>query len=361
MTITPKQILQALSHVDDPDLHKDLVSLGMIRNIQIDGLQLAFDLVLTTPACPMKEMLERACITAIHHFISAQAQVTVNIKSEVRNNNALNSALSNVKNVIAIASGKGGVGKSTVAVSLAKILSLSGAKVGLLDADIYGPSQAILTGTTGYKPDSVASNDGRNLMTPADVDGVKVFSIGYLVQDKDPIAWRGPMLSSAIKQFVQDVKWGELDYLLVDMPPGTGDVQITLSQAITLTGAIIVTTPQEIAVADARRALNMFRMKGLEVPVLGIIENMAWFQTPQLPDQKFYIFGQNGGTLLSQELNVPYLGAIPLFENLPGPIEAKGNIWNQNPSIPFLSDIAGNMVRQLAVISAKPTPQNLTQ
>jgi ATP-binding protein involved in chromosome partitioning len=348
MNFSNKQILQALSHVDDPDLKKDIVTLGMVRNIDIQENSVEFDLVLTTPACPMKEVLENACITSIKHFLSKDLKVKVNIKSEVKNNSAMQGALSKVKNIIAIASGKGGVGKSTVATTLAKILAKSGAKVGLMDADIYGPSQPILTGTDAYQPESV-SVDGKNLMIPADVDGVKVFSIGYLVKDSDPIVWRGPMLSSAIRQFVQDVHWGELDYLIVDLPPGTGDVQITLSQAIKITGAVIVTTPQRVAVADARRALQMFKMQGLNVPILGVVENMSWFETQDVPGKQYFIFGKGGAQGLAFETNTPFLGTVPLFENLPG--NEKGNIWENNPALNYFSEIAGNLVRSIAIQS----------
>ena len=354
MNITPKEILQALSHVDDPDLKKDIVTLGMVRNINIIENKVSFDLVLTTPACPMKEMLENACRNSLKHFISQDLNIHVNVTSEVKNNTAMQGALSKVKNIIAVASGKGGVGKSTVSLSLAKMLSNSGAKVGLMDADIYGPSQPILTGTESYQPDSVEV-EGKSIMKAAEVDGIKVFSIGYLVKSNEPVAWRGPMLSSAIRQFVQDVNWGELDYLIIDLPPGTGDVQITLCQAVKITGAVVVTTPQKIAVADARRALQMFRMQGLNVPVLGIVENMAWFETQELPGKQFYIFGKGGAQTLAEESGVPLLGSVPIFEDLSSD-KHQGNILQNNPALSYFNDIAGNLVRSLAINTQQVQP-----
>jgi ATP-binding protein involved in chromosome partitioning len=356
MTYQAKEILQALTHVDDPDLNKDIVTLGMVRNINIVDHHISFDLVLTTPACPMKDMLENACRNAIKHFLPGEPDVRINVTSEVKNNLAKTGALSGVKNIIAVASGKGGVGKSTVSLSLALTLSRAGAKVGLLDADIYGPSQPILTGTESYVPES-KEEAGKSILQAAEVEGLKVFSIGYLVKQSDPIAWRGPMLSSALRQFIQDVNWGDLDYLIVDLPPGTGDIQITLCQAVDVTGVVLVTTPQKIAVADARRALQMFRMQGMMVPVLGVVENMAWFETPQLPGQAFYIFGKGGGEALATEANVPYLGSIPLMENLSSD-EKQGNILFDNPTMPYFAKVAGEMVRSLAIQLNRGSAQN---
>ncbi len=357
MNITPKQILKALAYVDDPDLKKDIVTLGMVRNIHIEEGSISFDLVLTTPACPMKDMLKSACITSIHHFIDQGLQVNVNVTAEVKGTGGKGVYLQGVKNIIAIASGKGGVGKSNIAYTIAKVLSQSGASVGLMDADIYGPSQALLTGTADYKPESI-SVDGHNRMIPAEVDGVKVFSIAYLVGKSDPIAWRGPMLSSAIKQFMQDVEWGNLDYLIVDMPPGTGDVQITLAQSLALTGVVMVTTPQDIAVSDARRALMMFKMQGLQIPILGIIENMSWFETPDVPSKKYFIFGKKGGQLLSEETQTPFLGSIPIVEDLTGPSDNRDDS-NTSHSLIYKNvlHITGQMVREIARVQSGKSPQ----
>ncbi|MCK9480874.1 MAG: Mrp/NBP35 family ATP-binding protein [Bacteroidia bacterium] len=347
MEITPKEVLQALSVVIDPDFKKDIVTLGMVRHINIEGNKLSFDLVLTTPACPLKDMLEKGCRDAIRDRLSPDFIVDINVTSEVRKNIFMQGTLDGVKNVIAVASGKGGVGKSTVSLSLAKVLAESGAKVGLMDADIYGPSQPTLTGTESYKPTGVQGKD-KNLMKAAEVGGLKVFSIGYLVEPGVAVAWRGPMMSTALRQFVSDVAWGELDYLIIDLPPGTGDAQLTLCAALKITGVVIVTTPQKVAMVDADRALQMFRMKGLTVPILGIIENMAWFETPELPNRKFYIFGDSAAKQLSEQSGVPLLGSVPIIENLSSD-QNKGSIIENNPVLPYFKEIVGNLVRNLAI------------
>lgn len=347
MEITPKEVLQALSVVIDPDFKKDIVTLGMVRHINIEGNKLAFDLVLTTPACPLKELLENGCRDAIRERLSPELVVDINVTSEVRKNIFMQGTLEGVKNVIAVASGKGGVGKSTVSLSLAKALAESGAKVGLMDADIYGPSQPTLTGTESYKPTGVQGKD-KNLMKPAEAGNLKIFSIGYLVEPGVAVAWRGPMMSTALRQFVSDVAWGELDYLIIDMPPGTGDAQLTLCSALKITGAVIVTTPQKVAMVDADRALQMFRMQGLSVPVLGIIENMAWFETAELPGRKFYIFGDSAAKILADKSSVPILGSVPIVENLSADTN-RGSIIENSPVMPYFKEIAGSLVRQLAI------------
>ena len=291
--ITQDQIMKALSYVDDPDLNKDLVTLGMIQKIEIDGHKVAFDLVLTTPACPMKESIARACTTAVHTMVSADADVHINITSNVQSSRENSTVLSGIRNIIAVASGKGGVGKSTVAVNLAKTLSDAGARVGLLDADIHGPSIPILLGTQGQKP----VMDGE-LMVPIEYNGLKTMSIGYLVESKQALVWRGPMLSKAISQFCTDVKWGELDYLFVDLPPGTGDAHLSIMQHIPLSGVVIVTTPEEVAVADTRKALDMFTNPHLKQEILGVVENMSYFQPED--GRKYYLFGKDGGKNLSE-------------------------------------------------------------
>mgnify|MGYP002629119260 FL=1 len=306
--MTQDQILKALSYVDDPDLNKDLVTLGMIQKIEIDGQKVAFDLVLTTPACPMKESIARACTTAIHTMVSADADVQINITSNVQSSRENSTVLSGIRNIIAIASGKGGVGKSTVAINLAKTLSEAGAKVGLLDADIHGPSIPTLLGTQGQKP----AMEGE-LMLPIEFNGLKTMSIGYLVESKQALVWRGPMLSKAISQFCTDVKWGDLDYLFVDLPPGTGDAHLSIMQHIPLSGVVIVTTPEEVAVADTRKALDMFTNPHLKQEILGVVENMSYFQPED--GRKYYLFGKDGGKNLSEEWNIDLLGTIPLEED----------------------------------------------
>ena len=332
--MTQDQVLKALSYVDDPDLNKDLVTLGMIQKVEIEGLKVAFDLVLTTPACPMKESIARACTTAIHTMVSADADVQINITSNVQSSRENSTVLSGIRNIIAVASGKGGVGKSTVAINLAKTLSEAGAKVGLLDADIHGPSIPTLLGTQGQKP----AMEGE-LMLPIECNGIKTMSIGYLVESKQALVWRGPMLSKAISQFCTDVKWGELDYLFVDLPPGTGDAHLSIMQHIPLSGVVIVTTPEEVAVADTRKALDMFTNPHLKQEILGVIENMSYFQTED--GRKYYLFGKDGGKNLSEEWNIDLLGSIP--------IEEDKSFANMQKSY---SPIVGKLVQKLSVIAA---------
>jgi ATP-binding protein involved in chromosome partitioning len=263
--MTEADILKALSNVEEPDLGKDLVTLNMIKNIQIDGNKVSFTLVLTTPACPMKDMMQTACVNAIRLLVNKEAIVKVNFTS---NTNSLRKEgqqiLPGVKNIIAVVSGKGGVGKSTVAANFALALAKGGASVGLMDADIYGPSVPIMFGVRGQRP-MMKEVDGKGMIQPLDKHGIKVMSIGLLVDEKNAVVWRGPMASSAIRQFVTDVEWGELDYLVIDMPPGTGDIHLTLMQTVPVTGVIIVTTPQNVALADAKKGIAMFGQAQIKV------------------------------------------------------------------------------------------------
>src|SRR5471030_3270829 len=314
MTFTNEQVLQALSNVEEPDLKKDLVTLNMIQDIQIDGDQLSFSVILTTPACPLKAMIENACRNAIGHFISKDIKVTVNMTSKVTTQK--NTGVPGVKNIIAVASGKGGVGKSTVAVNLALGLAKSGSKVGLIDADIYGPSIPIMFGLEGAKPKASQTADGKTRIEPIEKFGIKLLSIGFFTDPNQPVPWRGPMVSTATKQLFNDADWGELDYLVVDLPPGTGDIHITVTQSFPITGAVIVTTPQNVALADARKGIGMFMMDAIKVPILGVIENMAYFTPAELPENKYYIFGQDGGKKLAAQIGVPFLGEIPLVKSI---------------------------------------------
>lgn len=307
--MTNEEVLKALSYVDDPDLNKDLVTLNMIQNLVIEGNKISFDLVLTTPACPMKDSIAKACRTAISTMVSDTAEVAMNITSNVQRSREDNTVLSGIKNIIAVASGKGGVGKSTVALNLARTLQEAGARVGLLDADIHGPSIPTLLGTTGEKP----AMDG-DLMVPIEKHGLKTMSIGYLVDPKQALVWRGPMLSKAITQFCSDVQWGELDYLFVDLPPGTGDAHLSIIQHIPLSGVVVVTTPEDVAVADTRKAIDMFTNPHLKQNILGVVENMSYFQ-PDVDGKKYYLFGRDGGQMLCDESNLEMLGEIPIKED----------------------------------------------
>jgi ATP-binding protein involved in chromosome partitioning len=305
--ITPDAVKAALSKVMDPDLHQDIVSLNMISNIKVNGPKVSFTLTLTTPACPLKEKIEAECRTVVKALPGIE-EVEMDSQATVAGQRRLpggKEPIIGVKHVIAITSGKGGVGKSTVAVNLAVALAHLGAKVGLLDADVTGPNVPIMMGVADYQP--TASKDER--IVPAENYGVKCISMAFFVKKDDAIIWRGPMLDKAIRQFLRDVDWGQLDYLLVDMPPGTSDAQLTLVQATQLSGGIIVTTPQEVALLDGRKGLAMFER--MQVPVLGFIENMSYFQPPN-SSERFEIFGHGGGKRLAQECKVPFLGEVPL-------------------------------------------------
>ena len=316
MPITKEAVLKALSYVEEPDLGQDLVTLKMVEDIHIEGLTVAFTVVLTTPACPLKQLIHDACERAIHTMVDKDANVVITMTSRVttlRNNNDL---LPGVKNIIAIASGKGGVGKSTVTANLAVALAATGAKVGLIDADISGPSMPVMFGVEDARPHVFEGPNGKNLIQPIERYGVKLMSIGFLAPAESAVVWRGPMASSALKQFITEVEWGELDYLLLDLPPGTSDIHLTLVQSVPVTGAVIVTTPQRVALADAQKGLQMFRQPQINVPVLGVVENMAWFTPAELPDSKYFIFGENGGQRLAQLHDVPLLGQLPLVQSI---------------------------------------------
>ncbi len=300
--ITKEMVLAALSKVQEPELHKDLVTLNMIQDVVIDGDQVSFTIMLTTPACPLKNRIQqeaKQAVEAVPGVGTASIKMDANVPSDGRARGLLDLP---IRNAIAVASGKGGVGKSTVAVNLAVVLAQSGARVGLLDADIYGPNVPTMMGVE--KLPSPTSNK----LKPAEAYGVKLMSIGFLVKPDQPLIWRGPMLHSAIRQFLTDVDWGELDYLIVDLPPGTGDAALSLAQSLPLSGGVIVTLPQQVSLDDARRGLEMFRQ--LDVPIFGVVENMSFLQLPD--GQKMDIFGSGGGERLALEAGVPFIGAIPM-------------------------------------------------
>lgn len=364
MAITKEQVLDALSNVIDPDLHKDIVTLGMVEELFIDGMDVHFTVNLTTPACPMKEQIQRAAENAIIHLVDENAVPHVTMTANVRGQegrtnvsdrgvpdpNEPENMLAGVKNIIAVASGKGGVGKSTISVNIAVALAKTGAKVGLVDTDIYGPSI----------PTMFATNERPNINTqrkliPIEKYGVKLLSMGFLVDPDQAVVWRGPMVSSAVKQFLTDSQWGELDYLVMDLPPGTGDIQLTIVQTVPLTGAVIVSTPQDVALDDARKGVAMF--KKVNVPVLGIVENMAYFTPPDAPDKKYHIFGKDGARNLATRLDVPFLGEVPLEqmvreggdEGLPAVLKDE-----TSPAAMALTEIAIKVAQQVSI-------RNMTQ
>jgi ATP-binding protein involved in chromosome partitioning len=314
--MTKEKVLEALSNVQEPDLGKDLVTLNMVRDIEISGDKVSFTVVLTTPACPLKDMIKNACINAVRILVNKEADVQVNFTANTTTKrNDAGTILPKVKNIIAVVSGKGGVGKSTVAANLALAIAKGGAKVGLMDADIYGPSVPIMFGVKGERPMMVELS-GKAMIVPLEKFGIKLMSIGLLVDEKSAVVWRGPMASSAIRQFVTDVAWDELDYLIVDMPPGTGDIHLTLMQTVPVTGAVIVTTPQDVALADAKKGIAMFGQAQLNVPIIGLVENMSYFTPAELPENRYYIFGKDGGKRLADEYDLPFLGQIPLVQSI---------------------------------------------
>ena len=358
MAITKEQVLEALSNVEEPDLKKDLVTLNMIQDIHIDGNKLSFSVILTTPACPLKAMIENACRNAIGYFISKEIEVSINMTSHVTTQK--DKGLPGVKNIIAVASGKGGVGKSTVAVNLALGLSQAGAKVGLIDADIYGPSIPIMFGLEGARPKS-SQADGKTRIEPMEKYGIKLLSIGFFTDPNQPIPWRGPMVSTAVKQLFNDADWGELDYLVVDLPPGTGDIHITVTQSFPITGAVIVTTPQNVALADAKKGIGMFMMNAINVPLLGIVENMSYFTPAELPENKYYIFGDGGGRKLAEQLEVPFLGEIPLVKGISDSGDAGKPILldEQNPMSQSFIEMAKRVAQQVAICNAEANNKTL--
>lgn len=300
--VTKEKVLAALSKVQEPELHKDLVTLNMIHDLEIDGDQVSFTVMLTTPACPLKNRIQQEAKQAVE-TVPGVGTVNVKMDANVPSDGRARGLLElPIRNALAVASGKGGVGKSTVAVNLAVVLAQSGARVGLLDADIYGPNIPTMMGVQKLPAQS------GNKLQPAEAYGVKMMSIGFLVKPDQPLIWRGPMLHSAIRQFLTDVDWGELDYLVVDLPPGTGDAALSLAQSLPLSGGVIVTLPQQVSLDDARRGLEMFRQ--LDVPIFGVVENMSYLQLPD--GQKMDIFGSGGGERLAHEAGVPFIGAIPM-------------------------------------------------
>lgn len=345
-TVTREQVMAALSTVKEPELGRDLVSLNMIKDLVVSGSRVAFTVELTTPACPLRERIEREARDAVMRLPGVE-QLDMQITANVRAHNpaSVQGAIPGVRNIIAVASGKGGVGKSTVAANLAVALARSGARVGLLDADIYGPSIPILMGVT----DKPREADGRFL--PPVQYGVKVMSIGFFLDVNTAVVWRGPMVGKALQELIRGADWGELDYLVVDLPPGTGDAQLTLCQSVPVTGALIVTTPQDVALSDVLKAIAMFEK--VKVPVLGIVENMSYFICPHC-QHRTEIFKYGGGRAAAQRLNIPFLGeigidpAIPIGGDAGEPIVAKAP---DSPQGKQFHDVAGQVAARVSLVN----------
>jgi ATP-binding protein involved in chromosome partitioning len=363
MAFSKDQILEALKHVDDPDFKKDLVSLNMIRNIKIEGNRVSFELVLTTPACPLKGVMEKDCIEAIHKYVDENLEVKVIMESKVSTRRKDTEVmLKGVKNIIAVASGKGGVGKSTISVNLAISLAKTGAKVGLLDADIYGPSIPIMFGVEKEQPNG-KDVDGKTKIIPIEKYGIKMLSIGFFVDPKQALIWRGAMATNALNQLINDGDWGELDYFIIDLPPGTGDIHLTLVQTLPVTGCVIVSTPQEVALADARKAFSMFTQKDINVPILGLVENMAYFTPAELPESKYYIFGKEGGKKLAEESGVVLVGQIPIVQSIRegGDIGRPAAMEEGSPTAKAFMELAQNVAQQVAIRNANLEPTKIVE
>lgn len=317
MSFTESNIKKALSFVIEPDLKKDIIELNLVSNIKSEGNKISFDLQINNPAMHNKKRMTDACEMHLNRILETEVELDATISAipKAPETPQSNNPLPNVKNIIAIASGKGGVGKSTVTANLAISLAQKGYKVGLVDADIYGPSMPLMFNVEHEKPMPIEKN-GRNLIKPVESHGVKLLSIGFFADTDQAVVWRGPMATRALTQLFTEADWGELDFMLIDLPPGTGDIHLSLVQTVPVTGAIIVSTPQKVALIDARKAIGMFSLEQINVPIIGMIENMAYFTPDELPNNKYYIFGQDGLKSLAKENNLPLLGEIPLIQSI---------------------------------------------
>jgi len=345
MALAPKKITDILQNVIFPGSTENIAELNMIQEIRIAGNRISFSLVFQQNDEPNIPLVIEACKQEIRKELGDNFEVTITPKGIQRMEAPV---LPGVRNIIAIASGKGGVGKSTIAVNLAIALANKGAKVGLIDADIFGPSIPKMFGVEDVKP-FFEKVDGRDRIVPIEKFGVKTLSIGFFVDQANALIWRGPMASNALKQLIIDGLWGELDYMLIDLPPGTSDIHLTLVQTLAITGSVIVTTPQDVALADVVRGVAMFSSKSIEVPILGIVENMSWFTPEELPDNKYYIFGKDGGKILAEKLNIPFLGQIPVVMNIrEGGDEGIPVAWkDKNTTFQAFKELADNVVLQL--------------
>lgn len=362
MNITSEKVLEALRNVDDPDLKKDIVSLGMVKDLSVEGRKVSFTVELTTPACPLKEAIRNACIHAIKHYVSEEAEVQVSMSArKMFSASREQTTLRDVRHIIAVASGKGGVGKSTVAANLAIGLSKLGAKVGLVDADIYGPSQHIIFGVENESP-GPGEFEGQKKMMPVESYGIKLNSIGFLAPPDHAVALRGPMASKALWQLFFDTIWGELDYLIVDLPPGTGDVHISLCTQVKPTAAIIVCTPQPLALSDAMKGISLFRLPTVQVPVIGLVENMSWFTPEELPNHKYYIFGKGGVEELSKKTGIPLLLQIPLIQSVREASDegAPPAFYEKHPAHPLYIQLASEVVRKISVLGYENSSNSAT-
>jgi ATP-binding protein involved in chromosome partitioning len=354
LKIAKDQILKALETISVPGEGANMVESGAVRNIQIFGDEVIVDLVISNPSLQARKKSEVSILKAIHEQVYAKAKITVNVQvnapEKPKGPAIRGNSIPGIQNVIAVASGKGGVGKSTVAANLAVTLANMGFEVGLLDADIYGPSIPIMFDVAQEKPLSIQVN-GKSKMRPVENYGVKILSIGFFTEPDQAVIWRGPMAAKALNQMIFDAHWGTLDFLVVDLPPGTGDIHLSIMQSLPVTGAVVVSTPQQIALADARKGVAMFRQEAIQVPVLGVIENMAYFTPEELPDSKYYIFGQHGARDLASDLGIPFLGEIPLVQAIreAADVGRPAAMQTDTPSRHAYEEVTRNAVRELVV------------
>jgi len=349
MKLDRKEILKALETITIAGEGKNMVESGAVKNVLIFGNEVSVDLLLSTPAMHIKKRAEDDIKRLIHEQFSPEAVVKVNIKVEVKENpnEIKGKSIPGISNIIAVASGKGGVGKSTTTANLAVTLAKMGFKVGVLDADIYGPSMPIMFDVENEKPISIEVN-GKSKMKPIESYEIKLLSIGFFTSPSQAVIWRGPMAAKALNQMIFDADWGELDFMLIDLPPGTGDIHLSIMQALPITGAVIVSTPQAVALADARKGVSMFLSEAINVPVLGIIENMAYFTPEELPNNKYYIFGQEGAKNLAEDLKVPFLGEVPLVQSIreAGDYGRPAALQTTSPLEKIYEEIARNVVQE---------------
>jgi ATP-binding protein involved in chromosome partitioning len=363
MTLYPKLILDALATVRYPGTGKNIVEAEMVAdNLRIDGMSVSFSIIFDKSTDPFMRSVLKAAETAIHTFVSPEVQVTIATESKQAPRPEAGHLLPQVKHVIAVSSGKGGVGKSTVAANLAIALAKQGYKVGLLDADIFGPSMPKMFQVEDARP-YAETVDGRDLIVPVEKYGVRLLSIGFFVDPDQATLWRGGMASNALKQLIADAAWGELDYFLIDLPPGTSDIHLTIVQNLALTGAVVVSTPQQVALADARKGINMFMNEKVNVPILGLVENMAWFTPAELPENRYYLFGKEGAKRLAEEMNVPLLGQIPIVQSI---CEGGDNgtpvaLDEQSVTGMAFAELARNVVEQVAIRNEQLPPTHIVE
>lgn len=354
MKLNKEDILKALENITVPGEGQNMVASGAVKNVITFGDEVIVDIVIQNPSLQAKKRTEVDILKTIHEKVYQKAKITVNVKVEAPVQNAgkanviKGKPIAGIQNIVAVASGKGGVGKSTVTANLAVSLSKMGFKVGVLDADIYGPSIPIMFDVASEKPLAV-NIDGKSKMKPVENHGVKVLSIGFFTQPDQAVVWRGPMAAKALNQMIFDAHWGELDFLLLDLPPGTGDIHLSIMQSLPITGAVVVSTPQNVALADARKGVAMFQQESIDVPVLGIIENMAYFTPAELPDNKYFIFGEGGAKYLAEDLNVPFLGELPLVQSIreAGDIGRPAALQEGTPLVQAFEEITQSVVQEV--------------